>query len=168
MRVKRPAKTKTRNIVASERRARAVALRKDGKTFAEIGAALGFSPQRAHKILTEKLDELNALSTTETAALRQQQLDQIGTLKQWLWAMAKKGNLGAIDRLERLMNREAKLAGLDAAEKYEHSGPGGGPIDIASMRERVHSKLTALLAPAATTAPPPAPPAEREGEDPFE
>jgi len=27
-----------------------------------------------------------------------------------------------------VMDRRAKLLGLDAAAKHEHSGPGGGPI----------------------------------------
>jgi hypothetical protein len=140
-------KTKPVNIRAAERRNQAIGLRKQGKTFKEIGAVIGVTPQAVFKMVTKTLDEANALLVTETKALRQRQLDRIDVLVQAMWKVAtEKGEVGKVDRLVKLFEREAKLAGLDAAEKFEHSGPDGGPITVGEIRSDVAAKLAALAA----------------------
>lgn len=140
-------KTRPVNIRAAERRTQAIALRKEGKTFAEIGAELGVSAQAVFKMVTKVLDHANALLVTETKALRQRQLDRVETLVHALWkAAVEKGEVGKADRLIKLFEREARLAGLDAAEKFEHSGPDGGPITVDEIRSDVASRLNALAA----------------------
>lgn len=139
-------KTRASNIIAAERRARAIVLRRDGKTFAEIGEVLGVSAPAVFKMVTKTLDQANALLVTETAALRQRQLDEMAAIKGALWLRAQDGTLGAVDRLDKIWTREAKLAGLDAPNKHVHSGPGGGPIDFREMRERVAGRVAALAA----------------------
>lgn len=137
-------KTKARNFVAAERRAKAVALRREGKTFPEIGKILGFSPQRAHKIISETLDHLNVLFVADAAELRQQQLDQIAALKEALWKAGKRGELGKVDRLVKLMDREAKLAGLDAPDRHELTGKDGKPLEVSAVRTQLVAKLKGL------------------------
>lgn len=143
-RKKGPTKTAARNLDAAEKRVRAIQLRKQGKTFAEIGTALGFSPQRAHKIVTDTRDHLNAMLVTEGAELRQQQLDEIATIKRALWKGAKKAELPKVDRLERLWTREAKLAGLDAASQLEISGKNGKPLEVSEIKVRLLERLKGL------------------------
>ena len=45
-----------------------------------------------------------------------------------LWRRVQNGDERAIDRVLRIMERRAKLLGLDAAAKTEHTGKEGGPI----------------------------------------
>lgn len=131
-------------IRTTERRTKAMALRKEGKTFEQIAAALGVSRAGAHKMVTHTHDALNALLVTETAELRQQQLDQIAALKSALWKAGMRAEVGKVDRLVKLFEREAKLAGLDAAEKYEHAGAGGGPIEVSDARGRISEEIRRL------------------------
>lgn len=141
----RKRKNRPVNIRAAERRIRAVELRREGKTFVEIATALGISRTRAFQLVTEAIDETNDLLVTETKKLRQRQQDRIAALVKALWKKATKdGQVGAVDRVIKLLEREARLAGLDAAEKFEHSGPDGGPITIDEIRSDVSARLTAL------------------------
>ncbi len=45
-----------------------------------------------------------------------------------LWRRVQSGDDHAIDRALRIMERRARLLGLDAATKTEHTGKEGGPI----------------------------------------
>ena len=56
--------------------------------------------------------------------IEEERLDAL--LLQW-WGAAQH-DLHAFDRVLRLLERRAKLLGLDAAQKLEHSGKDGGPI----------------------------------------
>jgi hypothetical protein len=138
-------RTRATNVIAAERRIQAIALRREGKTFAEIGAALGVSNVAAFKMVTKTLDAANALLVTETKALRQRQLDEMAVIKGALWTKATDGSVGAVDRIDKIWSREAKLAGLDAPSKHDHTS-GGKPIDFREMRERVAGRIAALAA----------------------
>jgi hypothetical protein len=50
-----PSATSPRRLIASQRRLRALDLRREGKTYREIGEQLGVSGQRAHRVVTEEL-----------------------------------------------------------------------------------------------------------------
>jgi hypothetical protein len=47
-----------------------------------------------------------------------------------LWPQVLKGNQGAIDRALRVMERRAKLLGLDAPTRQEVTGAEGGALRI--------------------------------------
>jgi len=145
---KRQPKRKTRpvNLLAAERRRRAIELRGQGMTFVEIGKQLGVTGPRAFQLVTQAIDEVNALLVSETKALRQKHLDETHAMRKGIWKDATAGQVGKIDRMIKLLEREAKLAGLDAAEKFEHSGPDGGPITVDEMRSGVAKELTRLAA----------------------
>ena len=93
------------------RRAQVLELRKAGATWSEIGAALGFSKQRAHVIFQKALDELN---TEPAADLRKLEAERLDKMQRSLWQQALQGNQGAVDRVLRIMERRAKMFGLDA------------------------------------------------------
>ncbi|MCI0458975.1 MAG: hypothetical protein L0Z62_18610 [Gemmataceae bacterium] len=50
-----PAATSAAKIIQAERRAQALALRRQGKTFEYIGLSLGVSRQRACKLVQDEL-----------------------------------------------------------------------------------------------------------------
>ena len=137
-------KTRAVNIRALDRRTRAIELRREGKTFKEIGELLGVSAPAVFKMVTKTLDAANALLVTEAKELRQRQLDRVESLLHALWKASQDGQVGKIDRVVKLMEREAKLAGLDAPNKYEHGGPDGGPIQVTDARARLAEKVAFL------------------------
>lgn len=122
----------------------AIQLRKENKTFAEIGAALGVTAQMAHKIITGQIDALNDRLPNEIEELRRDQLTELRAIMGTLYRSALKGEVGKIDRFERLWARISKLCGLDAADKYELGGIGGGPIEVSDARARITAKVTQL------------------------
>jgi hypothetical protein len=55
-----PTRSTEARVATAERRARVIELRRQSRTFAEIGAEFGFSLQRAHAIYLEALAEIPA------------------------------------------------------------------------------------------------------------
>jgi hypothetical protein len=118
-----------KKLTAAERKAAALELRKSGATFEQIAATLGCSISYAHKAVTKALDRM----VREPAdALRKLELERLDSMLFGLWRRAKGGETGAVDRVIKLMERRARLLGLDAPERRELSGPGGGPVPLLS------------------------------------
>ena len=71
------------------------------------------------------MKELNLLAKEcleEASKVRDLELQRLDALYLVAYAEVEDGNIPAIDRCLRIMERRAKLLGLDAAEKVEHSG----------------------------------------------
>ena len=129
-------------MTAAERKQRAVELRKLGFTYQKIADQLGVSVSAAHKMVMTALKELNEKTVEGAEELRRLELER---LDEWLLRIAqeiKNGNvLGAIDRGVRIMDRRAKLLGLDAPQRAEFAGPDGGPVEVEVARQRIESML---------------------------
>ena len=127
--------TSPRRINATERQRQAVELRKAGLDYRTIAERLGYNnPGSAYhsveaalkKMLQEPVDELRAL-----------ELSRLDRLELALWQSATQGNHGAIDRVLRLMERRAKLLGLDLGKdvptdvtiRVVYDGAGSAPAD---------------------------------------
>jgi hypothetical protein len=85
-------------IRAAERRTQALELRKGGATYARIGAALGVSEQRAHRIVTQELARLNARRAEEASAVTRLEQERLNALLAAVWPAAAAGDDPAIDR----------------------------------------------------------------------
>lgn len=132
-------------VQAAERRARAVELIKQKKTLQEIADELGVVKSAVWKMIHGYVDQINARAIEQTAELRQEQLDRLEALIEAALpkavASAAKGDLSQLGNLVRLLERQAKLAGLDAAIVLEHQGASGGPIQISDARTRLLSRV---------------------------
>jgi hypothetical protein len=115
-------------VSRSERATRALDLRKAGTTYREIGRELGCSEQRAHQIVTEELQRLNARRGEAAAEVCRLELERLDAMLAGLWPKAKKGDARAVEKVLAVMARRAKLLGLDAPERRELTGKGGGPV----------------------------------------
>ncbi len=106
-------KTSGITLTAKERKITAVSMRKSGATFATIGAALGVSEAQAHRYVTGALREL-AEQTSETAQeLRVLEAERLDALLSGLWVKATAGDTLAVNAALRIMERRARLFGLD-------------------------------------------------------
>jgi len=105
-----------KRIVAAERQARALGLRKAGHGSATIARALGYaSASGAHKAVDTALRALVAEPAAELRALELARLDE---LLAGLWAEARRGNVAKVDRVLKIMQRRADLLGLDAPQRF--------------------------------------------------
>ncbi|PJK03307.1 hypothetical protein CO612_09145 [Lysobacteraceae bacterium NML71-0210] len=94
-----------------------MALRKDGLTFAEIAEALAYnSPQAAHDAVKRALDRVVREPALDLLALESERLDGLWKAT---YPAAKEGDTKAIAACLRIMERRAKLLGLDAPERVE-------------------------------------------------
>jgi hypothetical protein len=110
----------------TERQIRAVGLRRAGLGYTEIASAVGYANRGSawkavHRALRGELRE-------EVAALVTLELHRLDQMTLGLWPRATRGDVGAIDRVLRIMERRASLLGLDSPRKIKATGSKGGPI----------------------------------------
>ena len=127
---------------AAAKKAQVVELRLAGATYRQIHAQLGISLGQAHHYVTEALDELAQQARESAEQLRDLDLMRLDGM---MVKLAKDDSPRAIDTKLRIMERRAKLMGLDAPT--EISGPGGGPITFANATagEDFMAKIEALV-----------------------
>jgi hypothetical protein len=132
-----------------DRRAKAWDLRVRGKTYREIGAALGVSGKTAHQDCHAVLDRIKTETDDKAEHHRELQLARLERLTAVLMPMAEGGDLDAMDRLDKLEKRRAALLGLDAPTRSELTGKDGAPVPI-DARGSLIERLAGLVAGAAS------------------
>lgn len=134
--------TSARKVLARQREAQAVKLRINGAEYAEIGALLGISKQAAWKLVSNYLKATRAQTGEDANVLRDLELQRLDALYMAMHPQAVKGNQGAVDRCLRIMERRAKLEGLDAPTKNEVTGARGGPVEVeTTFKDAILRKL---------------------------
>lgn len=120
---------------AAHRAAQAVELRIAGYTYARIAAALQFAnPSSAKKAVDRALSAETESQVKARDALRKLHNLRIERLIQGLWsAAATKGDVKAAAAIKGLLERQAKLNGLDA------------PINV-QITDKFDAEIEALLA----------------------
>lgn len=141
--------TSPRRLEAAERQRQALELRKSGASYRQIRDALGY---RTHQTCYEAVKSA-LLKTLQQPAdeVRKLELERLDGLLLALAGPIKAGHLGAIDRALHIMERRARLLGLDAPTKTDeqHRYPDGmpalpGPAPVLSESERI-SIVVAIL-----------------------
>jgi len=111
-RVRGKPKTSKQAVETAEKYARALELRKQGKSLQQIADELGYSgPSGAHQALTRAIEQ----TVSEPAeSVRRLELLRLDALFEKVWGKVEAGELALGDFILRLMARRAKLLGLDA------------------------------------------------------
>lgn len=118
--------TSPETTAARIRAAKALELRMEGIGFKEIAKEVGYnSPQAAHDAVKRALDRVTREPAEDLIKLDLERLDKLWQV-QYLNALT--GDLAALAGCMRLMERRAKLLGLDAPVRSEIAGKDGGPI----------------------------------------
>lgn len=116
--------TASRRTQAAEREKAAFALRIAGATYAQIAERLGVTTAGAHKMVKRVLERTRAETNEIADELRRVEVERLDALTLTLWKQATAGNLGAVDRVLRVMERRARLLGLDAPAKQDVTSGG--------------------------------------------
>jgi hypothetical protein len=141
------------------RRTKLLKLRREGVRYDdERVEALGYSsPNAARRDLNRALEAHRQEEAAEVGIYRQQENERLDALLEAAWPRAtqphpvfdKEGNtvgeeldMRAVDTVLRLMDRRAKLNGLDMPVKAEVTGAGGGPLQ---MSKATTAELEALI-----------------------
>lgn len=142
---------------------RTLDLRAAGATFQQIADALGYSDRSAaRKAFHRALDAEVAIGAEQRETLRQQQQYRLEQMLRAVWPNALRGDVKAQERVLRILERQARLLGLDAPVNLRVSD--GLDAEIEAMLEEMQrlaeqqaaaalqSRLTAEGAPDGTTA----------------
>lgn len=124
-----------RRITAREREAQALELRKGGATLEQIGQALGINRSTAKRALDRALQRLADDHREDAEQVKAVENTRLDALFMAHWPKALAGHGEATDRILRIMERRAKLNGLD------------GPIKVQDVTdpENARARLAALL-----------------------
>src|SRR3989442_14718582 len=110
---------------AAERRQKSLDLRIAGARYRQIGAQLGVSPQTAYRDVQAALGELAPLQNRKAEKLRELELERCDKLTLALWPKARAGDEKAVRAIVAVMDRRAKLLGIDTPQKYAPTDPSG-------------------------------------------
>jgi DNA-binding CsgD family transcriptional regulator len=121
----------------ADRDGQALRLRATGLSYAAIGRQLGVNESTAHRAVERALRRTPREPAADVVALEADRLDQLYSRAVAVLAQAPDDmtRLHAIDRALRVMERRAKLLGLDAPVKVDHR-----------IMDSVDAKLEALAA----------------------
>ena len=101
-------------VIARQREAQALELRRWGATYASIGEKLGISEVAALKAVERALIRLDIESEPAKLVIRKQEIDRLDALSRAIAPKLLVGDLMAVDRALRIQERRAKLLALDA------------------------------------------------------
>jgi hypothetical protein len=110
-------KTSPARLAVVEKQCQALELRKAGRTYAAIAQELGYcSPSGAEKAVRVAIRKILAEPGEEVIAMERERLD---ALLGAVWEQALAGDFQAVDRALKIMERRARLLGLDRPLKIE-------------------------------------------------
>ncbi len=131
---------------AAERRKQALELRKSGATYQVIADQLGYKTRdSARKAIYSALKDITRESAEDVRTLEIARLD---ALMLALWPKARQGNETSVDRILRIMERRAKLIGLDSPTKIAPTTPDGQGEWIGKADSDLVDEFKRLVAPA--------------------
>lgn len=141
-----PQKLTAKTLKIAERRYQAFDLRMKGHSFRDIGRKLGISHTAAHKHVQKGLENLARTTEDKANMLMLMEVARIDRLHQGCWDDAINGDLQAIDLVLKLMERRAKLFGLDAPNKVAQTNVEGTESRHDQMtEEEVDARIEELL-----------------------
>ncbi len=104
-------------IERAKRRSNALELRGAKVTFEDIAERLGYSSaQHAHRDVMKGINDLVETPAKEVVA---EELAALERVQQTLWPLVRRGDLNAVDRLLRVMERRARYLGLDQPDRIQ-------------------------------------------------
>jgi hypothetical protein len=113
---KMPAKAQA--ALAEQRKHYVMQLRLQGLAPTEIAEKLHVNVNTVHADLRHAVLSVQQRATLETEQLREIELMRLDKLQQPYWTRALKGDVDALDRVLKIMERRAKMLGLDAPARH--------------------------------------------------
>lgn len=140
-------KTSAAKVRSMERQVKALELRRSGMSYHEIAAALGIGKSQAQRYVQAGLASAREQVAAEASDLRAEEVSRLDGMLRGLWPDARKGHLGAVEKVLKIMERRAKLLGLDAPTRIGHGGDSDAPpIKSENMHHYSDEELDRIIA----------------------
>jgi len=111
----------------------ALRLRARGLTYQAIGDELGVTQQTANRYVLEALANLRAEAGEAAQEVRELESMRLDRMLSAVWDLAEAGDIKAIETVLKLMERRAKLRGLDQPERSM-------TVTVTSSREELEAE----------------------------
>lgn len=108
-----------KELAVQQRRKQSLTLRLSGMTYAEIAENLGVSNYTAWQDVNQALADI---PKSEADQLREEEVGRLDRMQRAVWDAALAGDLQAMQTVLKIVDRRAKLLGLDAPQQVELSG----------------------------------------------
>lgn len=117
---------------------KALDLRVAGKTYHQIGAALGIDTSTAHRIVKEALEEMSSQHEELTEQVRSMELSRLDAMIDGLWPRASTGDEKAVSAVLGIMERRARYVKLDHkdAEPKKDDASDGKHVSVFQEADR--------------------------------
>lgn len=144
------AATSAAALKSAEDRAKALQMRMAGATYPEIASTLKRSLDFCHTAVKSALEESMVQIEDLADELRDRDMLALEKMQMKLWpmAMGRGGadpDLKAVDRVVKVMDRRAKLMGLDVPAELRLTGKDGGPVEVADAKEQLLAKVLSAV-----------------------
>jgi len=113
---------------AAIRRVKALDLRLAGAGYRAIGKELKVSHVQAFRDVDASLKEIGDLQAEKAERLREIELARLDRATLAIWNRVRSGDDAAIRSMCAIMDRRAKLCGLDKPSRVSFEDPNGAPI----------------------------------------
>ena len=114
-----------KRLIAQKNALDSVNYRRAGLSYREIASQLNISKSAAHRYVTKALQELDEQLNESTRNLRSLELERLDNLQRALWQDAMRGNPQSVDKVLKVMDHRAKIAGLYAPAKIANTDLSG-------------------------------------------
>ena len=139
-----------------ERRNRVIRLRRAGATYEQISMALARDPDDpmtitangAYRVIANYLKRCRTEDAESLEEIRQLENERLDEMQSGVWSKARAGDVKAVKTMLAIMDRRAKLNGLDAAQRHEHVGVGlqlhmvADPAEVERLEEAFVNSFT--------------------------
>lgn len=144
-------KTKAATARSLESQRKALELRRMGLGYTEIAQQLGLGKSQAHRLVKAGLEDAREQIAAQADDLRSEELSRLDGMLAGIWPSARKGNVTAIDRVLKIMERRTKLLGLDAPVRLAHGGDADAPpIEAKHVHSLTDADLESIIASGST------------------
>ena len=134
-----------RHLQAREHEEKALELRKKGWSYKEIGHKLGISRVAAYQCVMRVLTAYESDIKENVPAVRRLELERCDAMTKALAKRVAKGDVRAILADLRVMEHRAKLTGIYAPTRLEHTGADGDPIEVKLSDAELDSEISRLV-----------------------
>lgn len=128
-----PTKTSPRKASSMHKQMQCLELRRAGKTYHEIQAATGISKTTAQRLVVQGMEDARAQILASADDLKTEEISRLDAMLAGLWPDARKGHLGAVDRVLKVMERRSKYLGLDAPARNSLEGGPEGSAPVSTV-----------------------------------
>lgn len=139
-------KNSTKATSKVEKQRQALELRRAGRGYQEIADRLHVSLSTAHGYVDDAMAEARAQIEADASEIKAEEISRLDGMLAGLWDFATSGDVQAVDRVLKIMERRAKLLGLDAPAKIGHGGdPDAPPVGLQEIKSLSDAELERLI-----------------------